>query len=285
MAAKFFTGLPLDGPDPECVKGHGERALPPSTRRSAPEAVARPLAPHRVRSRSPLTARPDGAPVQRRPPASACDENPLAGLPSRRPTGGDVPAAHRRPDLADLTSPEVGERAAAGAVLAVPLGSTEQHGPHLPLSTDTDIAVALCAPAGRRPAGRARRAAAALRVQRRARRLRRHAVDRAGGAGAAASSSSAARRPRRSRGSCSCRRTAATPSRCARAVARLRAESRDVRLFEPRWAGDAHAGRAETSMQLALRPGASAPSRRVPGDTRPLARAAAAAARPAASGR
>jgi mycofactocin radical SAM maturase len=27
MAAKFFTGLPLDGPDPECVFGHGEKAL------------------------------------------------------------------------------------------------------------------------------------------------------------------------------------------------------------------------------------------------------------------
>jgi [mycofactocin precursor peptide]-tyrosine decarboxylase / 3-amino-5-[(4-hydroxyphenyl)methyl]-4,4-dimethylpyrrolidin-2-one synthase len=27
MAAKFFTGLPLDGPDPECVKGHGEAGL------------------------------------------------------------------------------------------------------------------------------------------------------------------------------------------------------------------------------------------------------------------
>ena len=27
MAAKFFTGLPLAGPDPECVLGHGERAL------------------------------------------------------------------------------------------------------------------------------------------------------------------------------------------------------------------------------------------------------------------
>jgi mycofactocin radical SAM maturase len=27
MAAKFFTGLPLDGPDPECVFGHGEQAL------------------------------------------------------------------------------------------------------------------------------------------------------------------------------------------------------------------------------------------------------------------
>ncbi len=27
MAAKFFTGLPLDGPDPECVKGHGVTLL------------------------------------------------------------------------------------------------------------------------------------------------------------------------------------------------------------------------------------------------------------------
>ena len=27
MATKFFTGLPLDAPDPECVFGHGETAL------------------------------------------------------------------------------------------------------------------------------------------------------------------------------------------------------------------------------------------------------------------
>jgi mycofactocin radical SAM maturase len=27
MAAKFFTGIPLDGPDPECVHGHGEAVL------------------------------------------------------------------------------------------------------------------------------------------------------------------------------------------------------------------------------------------------------------------
>jgi hypothetical protein len=27
MAAKFFTGLPTDGPDPDCVLGHGERLL------------------------------------------------------------------------------------------------------------------------------------------------------------------------------------------------------------------------------------------------------------------
>ncbi|MGH9093467.1 MAG: creatininase family protein, partial [Acidimicrobiales bacterium] len=42
------------------------------------------------------------------------------------------------------TSPRAAELAAAGAVLAVPLGSTEQHGPHLPLAQDTELAVALC---------------------------------------------------------------------------------------------------------------------------------------------
>ena len=43
--------------------------------------------------------------------------------------------------LADHTWPELEPR--GDAVLAVPLGSTEQHGPHLPLDTDTRIAVAL----------------------------------------------------------------------------------------------------------------------------------------------
>ncbi|HEY2814004.1 MAG TPA: mycofactocin radical SAM maturase [Acidimicrobiales bacterium] len=36
MAAKFFTGLPLDGPDPECVHGHGELALLGASASSAP---------------------------------------------------------------------------------------------------------------------------------------------------------------------------------------------------------------------------------------------------------
>ncbi|MDA0161076.1 mycofactocin radical SAM maturase [Solirubrobacter ginsenosidimutans] len=35
MAAKFFTGLPLAGPDPECVLGHGEDALATATPRKS----------------------------------------------------------------------------------------------------------------------------------------------------------------------------------------------------------------------------------------------------------
>jgi mycofactocin precursor peptide peptidase len=45
-------------------------------------------------------------------------------------------------ELSALAWPDVAERA-GHSILAVPLGSTEQHGPHLPLSTDTDIAVEL----------------------------------------------------------------------------------------------------------------------------------------------
>jgi creatinine amidohydrolase len=45
--------------------------------------------------------------------------------------------------LADLTWTDL-VGLAADSVLAVPVGSTEQHGPHLPLSTDTEIAEALC---------------------------------------------------------------------------------------------------------------------------------------------
>ncbi len=49
--------------------------------------------------------------------------------------------------LADLTWPEVRDRAAAGTAVVVPVGSTEQHGYHLPLCTDVvlpeQLAVAL----------------------------------------------------------------------------------------------------------------------------------------------
>jgi hypothetical protein len=50
MAAKFFTGLPLEGPDPECVHGHGELALAgvgvgDGSVTAAASAVARPRGP------------------------------------------------------------------------------------------------------------------------------------------------------------------------------------------------------------------------------------------------
>jgi mycofactocin radical SAM maturase len=84
MAAKFFTGLPLDGPDPECVQGHGERALAAMAGAGAP----RPSGDHSHRSRRSgavpvsIGVRPaaGGGLVTVRPPDRACDENPLAGF-------------------------------------------------------------------------------------------------------------------------------------------------------------------------------------------------------------
>jgi mycofactocin radical SAM maturase len=70
MAAKFFTGLPLDGPDPECVQGHGEAALAAVAAGSAPK----PSLDHSHRTQRVPVA------IGRRPPDRACDENPLAGL-------------------------------------------------------------------------------------------------------------------------------------------------------------------------------------------------------------
>ncbi|MYS84912.1 creatininase [Embleya scabrispora] len=56
-----------------------------------------------------------------------------------------------RTRLRDLTGPEIAERA-AHEVLFLPLGSIEQHGPHLPVDTDTHIAerfaAATCARTG-----------------------------------------------------------------------------------------------------------------------------------------
>jgi mycofactocin biosynthetic radical S-adenosylmethionine protein MftC len=89
MAAKFFTGLPLDGPDPECVRGHGEAALTtvaagrapkPSqdhSHRTGPVAVSIGRRPPGARSELASPA----APAQPAPPPErACDESPLAGL-------------------------------------------------------------------------------------------------------------------------------------------------------------------------------------------------------------
>lgn len=78
MAAKFFTGLPLDGPDPECVLGHGEQLL--AARQDAP--VPKPSPDHSKRrpSRVPVVASGADPLVIQAPPDRGCDESPLAGL-------------------------------------------------------------------------------------------------------------------------------------------------------------------------------------------------------------
>ncbi len=94
MAAKFFTGLPLDGPDPECVLGHGEHALDAlgevETPRPSPDHSSRPRkVPVTLTLGSPLTAAGSDAHLgaglagaivtPARPPDRQCDESPLAG--------------------------------------------------------------------------------------------------------------------------------------------------------------------------------------------------------------
>ena len=77
MAAKFFTGLPVDGPDPECVQGYGQAAL--AGDRLVP-------APGRDHSRrTPTRDKPVLVQLSRRedlavPPVPACAEHPLAGF-------------------------------------------------------------------------------------------------------------------------------------------------------------------------------------------------------------
>ena len=152
--------------------------------------------------------------------------------------------------LADLTWPDA-ELVAADAMLAVPMGSTEQRGPHLPLSTDTDIAVAIAGLLARPTvvvaptlpfgsSGEHEVFAATVSIGQEAVEL---AVVEL------------------------CRSASATFRRILlinahggnaepldRARRRLRGEGRDVRAWAPSSAGDARAGRTEASLMLALVP-------------------------------
>ena len=176
------------------------------------------------------------------------------------------PAPLARQGLADLSWPAVESRA---DVLAIPVGSTEQHGPHLPLSTDTDIAVSLCerlavarddvlvAPAvaygsagehagfpGTLSIGQAALELLVVELVRSATETFDHVVLVSAHGG--------------------------NTEPVTRAVEKLRGESRDVWLFQPHWDGDPHAGRPETSMLLALKPDSVRMADAVPGDPRPL---------------
>ena len=92
MAAKFFTGLPLEGPDPECVRGFGQQALALVDGVAAP----RPSADHSHRARAAGRGGPVPVSIGPRPAAAAgavavlsgprsapdraCDQSPLAGF-------------------------------------------------------------------------------------------------------------------------------------------------------------------------------------------------------------
>ena len=157
-------------------------------------------------------------------------------------------------------------------MLVIPLGATEQHGPHLPLETDTLIARAI-----------------AHRQSRRATTWRSPPALPYGSSGEHGgfpgtlslgqdtlelrwSSSSAARRLRRGRVA-SWHGGNAEP--LSRAVARLRAEGhRVVAGSPPPGAADLHAGRTETSLMLALAPERVRDARRRRGAAPPRGRAA-----------
>jgi creatinine amidohydrolase len=153
--------------------------------------------------------------------------------------------------LADLTWPDAAQHADRGCLLAVPLGSTEQHGPHLPLSTDADVAVALCgalaaaradvvvAPAiGYGASGEHAGFAGTLSIGQAALELLLVEL------GRSASETFKRMLLVNAHGG------NAEPVR--RATALLRSESRDVLAWMPQWDGDAHAGFVETSLQLEL---------------------------------
>jgi mycofactocin precursor peptide peptidase len=170
--------------------------------------------------------------------------------------------------LAEATSPSV---PGAGTLLAVPLGATEQHGPHLPLGTDTTIAAALARRlAARRPevtvapalpygsSGEHQQFPGTLSIGRAATETLLVELGRS-----ATETFSRVLFVSAHGGN-------ADP--VARAVRRLRTEDRDVRSFTPGsvWRGDAHAGHVETSVMLALAPETVVMPRARPGNRAPL---------------
>ena len=171
-------------------------------------------------------------------------------------------------NLDAMAWPEVA--AVAGErLLVLPLGSTEQHGPHLPLTTDTDVAVALAARLAERrddvvvapalPYGSAgEHAGFAGTLSLGGPAFERAVVELVRSADAFAGVVLV-----------SAHGGNAVP--LAAAVRTLRAEGRRVLAWAPSPRdADAHAGRTETSMVLAVRPGAVALDRAVAGDTRPV---------------
>jgi creatinine amidohydrolase len=169
--------------------------------------------------------------------------------------------------------PDVSGRAAS-AVLAVPLGSTEQHGPHLPLSTDTDVALALARrlaearadilvapPLAYGASGEHDGFPGTLSIGQEALELVLVELARSAHAFAAVLFVSA---------------HGGNAAPLSRAVIRLRSEGRNVRAWAPGpepvegYHPDAHAGHTETSVMLALDPLAVDLRRAESGATAPI---------------
>ena len=156
----------------------------------------------------------------------------------------------------------------ARSTLVIPLGSTEQHGPHLPLSTDTIVAVAVAeALADRRddvvlapavPYGSSGEHAGfpgTLSIGQDALQLLLLELVRSADAFGAVVIVSG---------------HGGNAEPVARAVARLADEGRRVRAWSPSGAADLHAGRTETSLLLALAPALVRMADAEAGDPRPL---------------
>ena len=171
-------------------------------------------------------------------------------------------------NLGALTWPEVAD-VAADSILAVPLGATEQHGPHLPLATDTTVAIAL-----------AERLAAA-----RSDVLVAPAItfgssgEHAGFPGTLSIGAAAlelvvvelVRSADAFAGVVLVSGHGGNAEAVAAATRTLTVEGRRVLAWSPRVAGgDAHAGRVETSLLLALDDAAVRLDAAAAGDTRPL---------------
>jgi creatinine amidohydrolase len=155
-------------------------------------------------------------------------------------------------------------------LLIVPVGATEQHGPHLPFSTDTDIAQAL----GARLAAAVPGACLAPALPYGA------SGEHQGFAGTLSIGAPATAQVLIELGRSATETFARVLFVCAHggnaqpladAVARLCAEARDVRAWTPRWSGDAHAGHLETSLMLAVAPERVDLTRADAGNTAPLA--------------
>lgn len=153
-------------------------------------------------------------------------------------------------------------------ILLVPLGSTEQHGPHLPLATDTTIAVAVCEGAAARRSGLF--VAPALAYGSSGEHAAFPGTLSIGQAALELVAIELARSADAFGGVVLVSGHGGNAAPLTRAVEVLVGEGRRAAAWFPSGSIDAHAGRSETSLMLRLRPELVRQDRAEAGDIRPL---------------